>query len=126
MKKVLFVCRENSKRSQLAEALANTQFEGIVAVSAGTEPAENIDPTARALIKTFDPKIKHYYPKNVSNFTGEFDAIITLGCEVDPSRLPKSDLVQDWPTSDPQTFEDFERVISFLKERIGMLLQQIS
>lgn len=78
-KKVLFLCTENSARSQMAEAIANHRLgDRWEAVSAGTRPAGFVHPMAVRVLREIG--IEHIgRPKSVDEFTGRlFDVVVTV------------------------------------------------
>lgn len=80
VKKVLFLCKGNSARSQMAEAILNAKAgERFIAYSAGTNPAEEINPLAIKAMQRMDLDISCKKPKSYEVFSNEgFDFVITL------------------------------------------------
>jgi arsenate reductase len=78
-KKILFICTNNSARSQMAEALLNSDFaEQYEAYSAGTKPT-NVDPHAIDAMKELGMDISHHRAKSIEEFKGkEFDIVVTV------------------------------------------------
>ena len=78
--RVLFLCTENSARSQIAEALLRHLSHGTVeAFSAGSIPAEQIHPLARRCMEEHGIDISQQYPKHFEMFREQhFDAIVTV------------------------------------------------
>ncbi len=79
MKKVLFLCTENSCRSQMAEAIT-VRFLGkdVQGSSAGTRPSK-VNPTAIEVLKEIGIDISGARSKHVDEFGGEqFDLVVTL------------------------------------------------
>lgn len=124
--RVLFLCTENSARSQMAEALLRHLSHGsIEAFSAGSSPAEHIHPFAvRAMERTgFD--MSQARPKHLNEFRGEhFDAIVTVCdrvrevCPVfpdDPERI-------HWSFPDPARVEGSEETRYYAFEQISLQL----
>ena len=80
-KKVLFVCRENACRSQMAQGFFNTSITNTWAESAGIKPADKVDTIAIKVMKEVDINISQKKPKILtSKMNDEFDYIITMGC----------------------------------------------
>lgn len=78
MKKVLFLCTGNSCRSQMAEGFMK-QYEGFQAFSAGTKPAERVNPYAITVMKELGIDLSSHSPKMVNEFLAdEFDYVITV------------------------------------------------
>ncbi|MBI4846258.1 MAG: arsenate reductase ArsC [Candidatus Omnitrophica bacterium] len=82
MKKVLFLCIENSCRSQIAEALANHYYSGAIkAYSAGSQPSGNVNPDAIAVMKEIGIDISNAVSKGFEEVsTKEIDLAVSLGC----------------------------------------------
>jgi Low molecular weight phosphotyrosine protein phosphatase len=78
--RLLFLCRNNSARSPMAEALTRHLTRGQVDVfSAGSHPAPQIHPEAIRAIARLGADIQQYHPKPVANFEGQtFDRVILL------------------------------------------------
>lgn len=78
MKKVLFLCTGNSCRSQMAEGFMR-QYNGYEAFSAGTKPAERVNPFAIDVMQELGIDISSHTPKLVNEFLNqEFDLVITV------------------------------------------------
>lgn len=131
MKSVLFVCVENSCRSQMAEGLFNTlapkDFE---AMSAGTNPAKNVHPYAVIVMKEIGINIGQHAPKLLTeNMIRDADKIITMGClakDVCPAVfLPKT---EDWGIENPvgQPLQKFREVREIIRARVQNSLKEIT
>jgi ArsR family transcriptional regulator, arsenate/arsenite/antimonite-responsive transcriptional repressor / arsenate reductase (thioredoxin) len=131
--RVLFLCTQNSARSQMAEALLRSRSKGrIETVSAGTEPGE-IHPLAIKAMAELNIDIQSQQSKNILEFTDQhFDYIITV-CDRARETCPifPGDPVQiHWSISDPAALQGTERALfsAFrdtavqLNTRIGYLL----
>lgn len=123
LKKILFLCTQNSARSQMAEAIVNSKAKDkFAAYSAGSNPAYEINPYAVAAIEEVGIDMSKQKPKSVVNFIDEeFDFIITL-CDKMKSECPSftNDAIHvHWGISDPKDFQgnDEERIIYFKKVR---------
>ena len=130
---VLFVCIANSCRSQIAEALFNELVSDYnvdaTASSAGTIPAEEVNPLALEVLKELNIN-HHSNPKILSNeMMLEADAIISMGCMASDfcpaTFIPKT---QDWNIDDPVShpIEKFREVRDVIKEKVDILLQELS
>ena len=129
--RVLFLCTENAARSQMAERLLRQMSRDRIDVwSAGTEPAPQIHPMARAAIgRMLRLEMSGQAPKSLQQFIGQrFDYIITVcdrameACPVmpgDPERI-------HWRFTDPMTVPGppevqqraFDRVATEIAARI--------
>ena len=77
MKRILFVCVENSNRSQMAEAFAHIHGgDGVVALSAGSRPSGVINPKAIRFMQELGYDLTTHTSKSLDEVEGEFDAVI--------------------------------------------------
>jgi arsenate reductase len=105
MKKVVFVCVHNSGRSQMAEAFANRLGKGkLTAQSAGTAPADSLNPTVVRAMQEIGHDMKGHYPKDLSpDMVDWADQVITMGCEVDAGVCPAGFVPSvEWSLDDPK------------------------
>src|SRR5439155_24559232 len=81
-KRVLFVCIENSNRSQMAEAFARQLGQGKVeAYSAGSRPSGRVNPRAVEFMREIGYDLSTHRSKGLEALPEiEFDAVITMGC----------------------------------------------
>lgn len=79
-KRVLVLCTGNSARSQMAEALINHRLgETWRAVSAGTQPAPQVNPYALRALAEIGIHTEGSRPKHITEFTGQtFDLVVTV------------------------------------------------
>jgi protein-tyrosine-phosphatase len=111
-KNILFICVENSCRSQMAEAIVNALYwQRFVAYSAGSKPSGIVNPQAIAVMKEIGIDISEQKSKGFDQVKNiEFDYVITLGCgEVCPVHPGKHRL--DWQIDDPK-----DRPIEFFRQ----------
>src|SRR5689334_25153529 len=82
MKRFLFVCVENSNRSQMAEAFARIHGgDTVEAVSAGSRPSGLVNPKAVEAMREVGYDLTAHQSKGLDEFNGkEFDAAVTMGC----------------------------------------------
>ncbi|MFQ5826237.1 MAG: arsenate reductase ArsC [Dehalococcoidia bacterium] len=104
MKTVLFVCVHNSGRSQMAEAFLNRLAKGKVkALSAGTDPADTIDPTVVEAMREVGIDISDNRPKALTpEMVEQADRVVTMGCGVEgvcPATFVET---EDWALEDPK------------------------
>ena len=101
MKKVLFVCGENAARSQMAEAFFNRLSREWRAESAGTFPAEKVNPLAVRAMEEVGLDISKAHPKVLDlGRLDEFERIISFGC-IARAAFPARDRLEEWPLPDP-------------------------
>lgn len=129
MKKIMFVCKKNSARSQMAEGFAKTLGAGKVEVSSSGLEASEVRPEAISTMKDIGIDISAQTSKALSNFNSEdFDAVISLcGCGVNlPSEWLTREVFEDWQLEDPaEKPEIFPRVRDEIKERVTRLIESI-
>jgi protein-tyrosine-phosphatase len=109
-KRVLFVCIENSNRSQMAEAFARMQGGAAVeALSAGSKPSGRINPKAVRFMGELGYDLSAHASKSLADVTGdgggEFDAVVTMGCGDDCPWVPAKRR-EDWALPDPRDMDD--------------------
>lgn len=128
MKRVVFVCVENSNRSQMAEAFARIHGAGQVeAFSAGSRPSGKINPKAVESMKEIGYDLTRHASKGLEDFNGkEFDAAVTMGCGDEcPLVLARRRL--EWQIPDPREMppDQFREVRSLIEEKVKELLQAL-
>jgi protein-tyrosine-phosphatase len=128
MKRVVFVCVENSNRSQIAEAFARIHGAGTVeAFSAGSRPSGRVNPKAIAAMKELGYDLTTHTSKGLDCFNGqEFDAAITMGCGDEcPFVLAKRR--REWQIPDPKDMppEQFREVRDLIEAKVKELLQML-
>ncbi len=128
MKHVVFVCVENSNRSQMAEAFARLHGGGLVeAHSAGSQPSGRINPKAIDAMREVGYDLTSHHSKGLDEFNGrEFDAAVTMGCGDEcPLVIAKQRL--DWQIPDPRemTPEQFRAVRDQIAVKVRDLLQNL-
>jgi protein-tyrosine-phosphatase len=132
--RVLFLCTENSARSQMAEALLRHLSHGNVeAFSAGSRPAKHIHPLARRCMEERGIDMSRAVPKHFELFLGQqFDAIVTVCDRVMEScpTFPGDPECIHWSFLDPATAQgteaeqlhSFEQISLQLTTRLRLLL----
>lgn len=131
MKHVMFVCKKNSRRSQMAEGFARTLGEGKIAATSSGLEASQVDPTTTEVMSEVGIDISEQTSKPLSDFSSyDYDAVISLcGCGVNlPGEWVVRDVFEDWQLDDPegQPIETFRRVRDEVKERVEKLIQSLS
>ncbi|MCL1472249.1 arsenate reductase, glutathione/glutaredoxin type [Argonema antarcticum] len=131
MKRVMFVCKKNSCRSQMAEGFARTLGEGKVSVTSSGLEASQVHPIAVQVMDEIGIDITEQKSKPLSDFKSEdYDIVISLcGCGVNlPEDWVLREVFQDWQLDDPdgQAIEVFHRVRDEVKERVAKLVESVS
>ncbi|MDY6784667.1 MAG: arsenate reductase, glutathione/glutaredoxin type [Cyanobacteriota bacterium] len=129
MKKVMFVCKKNSARSQMAEGFAKTLGAGkIEVVSSGLE-ASQVNPHAIKAMSDIGIDISDQTSNALSEFNPEnFDAVISLcGCGVNlPEAWVLREVFEDWQLEDPaEKPEIFQEVRDDIKGRVEKLIEKL-
>ncbi|RJP26220.1 MAG: arsenate reductase ArsC [Candidatus Abyssobacteria bacterium SURF_5] len=128
MKKILFVCVENSCRSQMAEGFANELGKGVIeAYSAGSEPSGVVNPKAIASMKEIGIDISSHKSKGLDAVpAAECDMIVTMGCGADTPSLPAK-MRFDWDLPNPKDMprEEFNQVRDDIRRRVLSLLRDL-
>ena len=129
MKKVLFVCVENSNRSQMAEAFARIHGAGLVeAASAGSRPSGRINPKAVAAMWELGYDLTAHASKGLDAFDGrEVDVAVTMGCG-DECPLVRAGRRLEWKIPDPRdmTPDEFRAVRDLVEREVKGLLADLS
>jgi arsenate reductase (thioredoxin) len=126
MKRVMFVCKKNSARSQMAEGFAKHLGAGKIEVTSSGLEASTVRPEAIATMKDAGIDITSQTSKALSEFKPEdFDVVISLcGCGVNlPSAWVTRQVFADWQLDDPaEQPEIFPRVREEIRDRVTKLL----
>jgi arsenate reductase len=129
LKKLLFVCVENSNRSQMAEAFARIHGgENIEAYSAGSRPSGKINPKAVESMREVDYDLSQHQSKSLSEIPDiEYDFVATMGCG-DECPFVRAKQREDWNIPDPKELpaDEFRTVRDSIEERIVSLLAALS
>ncbi len=127
-KKVLFVCIENSNRSQMAEAFAKMLGGNAVeSFSAGSKPSGVVNPKAIAAMKELGYDLSLHPSKSLDEIpNANYDAVITMGCG-DACPFVVGRIREDWALPDPKHLppEEFRKVRDLIGEKVRDLLQRL-
>ena len=127
-KKVLFVCVENSNRSQMAEAFARLRGGSTLeAYSAGSKPSGRIHPSAIASMRELGYDLATHESKSLEQLPAiEFDAVVTMGCGDACPLVPARRRIE-WSIPDPRDLapEDFRRVRDLIRAHVDALLADL-
>jgi arsenate reductase len=125
---VLFVCVHNAGRSQMAAGwLAQLAGDRIEVRSAGSEPADQINPVAVAAMREVGIDIAAEQPKLLSvDAVRDSDAVITMGCG-DTCPIFPGKRSEDWDLTDPagQGIDVVRQVRDEIKSRVDALIAEI-
>lgn len=126
-KRVLFVCVENSNRSQMAEAFAHIHGgDNVEALSAGSAPSGMLNPKAIRYMGELGYDLTTHRSKPLEEIGGEFDAVITMGCGDNCPWVPAK-LREDWGLPDPKHMDDdnYRAVRDEISGRVKNLLANL-
>jgi arsenate reductase (thioredoxin) len=125
---VLFVCVHNAGRSQMAAAwLRHTAGDRIEIWSAGSEPADQINPVAVAAMREVGIDISGETPKILTTESvAQADVVITMGCG-DTCPFYPGKRYEDWNLTDPagQPIEIVREVRDEIRARIETLATEL-
>ncbi len=125
---VLYVCVQNSGRSQMAAALTRHLSEGRVHVrSAGSRPGDEILPEVALVLAELDLDIGDEFPKPLTDdVVRAADAVITMGCG-DACPLYPGKRYLDWQLDDPADLDldGVRRVRDDIRDRVEQLLSEL-
>lgn len=127
-KRLVFVCVENSNRSQMAEAFARIHGENRVEVySAGSKPSGHINPKAVAAMAEVGYDLTRHDSKRLDTLPDVvFDVAITMGCG-DHCPTLRARRREEWSIPDPKELpkEQFNEVRDVIAEKVIALLRII-
>lgn len=126
-KRVLFVCVENSNRSQMAEGFARRLGgDDVDALSAGSRPSGRINPKAIRFMDEVGIDLRAHASKSLDDIDGEFDAVVTMGCGDSCPWVP-STRREDWALPDPRDMDDegYRGVRDDIETRVRALLASL-
>jgi arsenate reductase len=122
------VCVHNAGRSQMAAALLDHHAQGRVRVrSAGSEPAEQINPAVVQALAEVGLDVRHEFPKPLTDeAVRSADAVVTMGCG-DACPVYPGRRYLDWELDDPsgQPLEVVRRIRDEIDERVQQLLSSL-
>ena len=125
MKKILFVCIENSNRSQMAQAFATIYGAGKVkAFSAGSRPSGKINPKAIEAMGALQYDLTKHESKRLDDVKNEapFDAVVTMGCGDACPWMPAT-MHLDWQIPDPRDMDKTQ--FNEVRDQIGEKVKQL-
>jgi arsenate reductase len=128
MKKVLFVCIENSCRSQMAEGFAKKWGQGKIEVfSAGSNPSGKVDKMAIKVMKEKGIDISGQKSKGFDDLKEKkFDYVITMGCGDVCPFVPAKERIE-WDVSDPKgkSIETFRNTRNVIEREIRQFIENL-
>lgn len=127
-KKLLFVCVENSNRSQMAEAFARIHGgEAVEVFSAGSRPSGTINPRAVKSMLELGYDLSTHTSKSLLDIPDiEYDFVATMGCG-DECPFVRSIQREEWEIPDSKHMEPdaFRLVRNEIEARVKKVIQQL-
>ena len=130
-KTVLFVCVHNSGRSQMAEAFFNNLARGKAqALSAGTQPTDEVNPVVVEAMKEVGMDISGKKPKMLTmDMVEKAERMITMGCGAEAEAVCPASFIEteDWALEDPKgkSLEQVRKIRDEIKELVIKLLNEL-
>lgn len=127
-KPILFVCVENSNRSQMAEAFARIHGNGDVEPhSAGSRPSGRVNPRAVEFMREVGYDLTTHASKALDPFNGRHvEVAVTMGCG-DKCPLVRAKRREEWQIPDPKEMspEQYREVRDLIEEKVKELLASL-
>lgn len=126
---VLFVCVHNAGRSQMAAALMHHHAQGRVRVrSAGSEPADQINPAVVEVMSEIGIDVSRQFPKKLAtDDVAASDVVVTMGCG-DACPFFPGKRYEDWQLDDPAGLppDRVRPIRDEIKQRVQALLADLA
>jgi protein-tyrosine-phosphatase len=127
--RVLFVCVENSNRSQIAEAFARLHGAGkVAAFSAGSRPSGRVNPRAVEFMREVGYDLSTHRSKGLTELpAGTFAVVVGMGCGDEGCPLIPAKRHEEWGIPDPKEMpaEEYRRVRDLIEEKVKALLASL-
>jgi arsenate reductase (thioredoxin) len=128
-KKILFVCVENSNRSQMSQAFANMLGNGLVkGYSAGSKPSRQVNPKAITAMAALGYDLSVHQSKSLQEAEKDapFDAVVTMGCGDACPWMPAKRFI-DWQIPDPKHLEPdaFNEIRDLIRDKVAALVHEL-
>lgn len=127
MDRVIFACRHNAGRSQMAAALLTrmTAPDRAEAVSAGTTPADRVHPEVVEVMREVGIDLSAARPRKLTTeLAAGSRLLVTMGCGEECPHVPGVEVL-DWPLDDPkgQPVERVREIRDEIQRRVAALVQ---
>jgi arsenate reductase (thioredoxin) len=131
MRKIVFACVHNAGRSQMAAAWFNHLAaphagEAVIAISAGTSPAERVHPEVVDVMKEVGIDLSAVNPRKLTpELLRDAQLLVTLGCGDRCPYVPGLQ-TEDWPLEDPKgkTVERVREIRDEIRRRVEQMLRR--
>jgi len=126
---VLFVCVQNAGRSQMAAGLLTLRSGGLVGVrSAGSDPAERVNPLVEQAMAELGVDLAEAFPKPLTDeVVRAADVVVTMGCG-DACPIYPGKRYEDWQVADPaesSSLDDVREIRDDIDELVQRLLSEL-
>ena len=125
---ILFLCRQNAGRSQMAQAFFERLAPGHETISAGSHPAPAVHPSVIQVMKEVGIDLSAKTPRRVDQaMLDRADQVISMGCD-DPAVCDyPGRKVEDWSLEDPskKPIEDVRRIRDLIRARVEALVERL-
>lgn len=131
MKIVLFVCVHNAGRSQITAGFFNKLAQGkALGISAGTQPADKINPVVVEAMKEIGIDISNNIPQMLTlEMVEKADRMITMGCGADAEAVCPASLIEmeDWELNDPagKSLPEVRKIRDEVQRRVEKLIREM-
>jgi arsenate reductase len=126
MPKIIFLCVENSNRSQMAEAFGRIHAPpGFEIYSAGSKPSGKVNPKAVEAMRELGYDMSGHTSKGLGDVPAEFDYAVTMGCgDSCPTLRAKKRI--DWQIPDPKhlTPDEYREVRNLIGRMVQALVDE--
>jgi len=127
-KKIVFICVENARRSQMAQGFAEVFGEGKIEVySAGSRPSSHIDPLVIEVMKEKGIDLSARRPKSLDDLPPiEMDYLVTMGCEETCPAVSAKRMIE-WEIPDPKGkgIDVVRTVRDVIEKKVRALLEEL-
>jgi arsenate reductase (thioredoxin) len=127
-KKIVFVCVENARRSQMAQGFAEVfGKEKLEVYSTGSRPSSQIDPLVIEVMKEKGIDLSSRLTKGLNDLPSvEMDYLVTMGCEETCPAVPARKIIE-WEILDPKgkPIDEIRRIRDVLEAKVKLLLEEV-
>jgi arsenate reductase (thioredoxin) len=125
---VLFVCVHNAGRSQMAAALLERHGDGrVTVVSAGSEPADELNPAVVEAMREVGIDLRGRRPRRLADENvREADVVVTMGCG-DACPVYPGKRYEDWQLDDPagKSLDEVRPIRDEIERRVRELVSRL-
>lgn len=127
-RRILFICKENAGRSQMAEGFVRKLAPHLDVISAGTEPRSELNPVVVQVMNEVGIDITQQKPKALTGRMVEESIPVSMGC-IDEKSCPAA-LVKgmaDWKITDPKDadIDQVRKIRDLVMKRVVSLIKEL-